>query len=233
MRVMGEERRGRWMRRRVVLAAIAAGCVLAAAGTAGIVLARGSGSADASSSQSELSGGTAALSDRAFLDLMIPHHEMAVQMARIAERRSRNLAVLEVARDVLSEQPYEIRLMEGWRKQWFGVPEGQRVTMSSADAAMMGMAADMGALSTAKPFATRFFADMIPHHAGAVVMSQRLLLGHPRPQLAHLARVIMASQSAQIGLMERYSQIAAGGAGGSAAAPVSAPAPAKPLTPGA
>jgi uncharacterized protein (DUF305 family) len=227
------EARGWSRRRRIVLAAIAAGCVLAAAGTAGVVLARDSSDAAAASASSPLlAGGTAALDERTFLDLMIPHHEMAIEMARIAMRRSDDLAVHDVARDVLAEQPWEVRLMTRWRKAWFGEPEGERAQMSSADAAMMGMAADMGALRRAKPLAPRFYQDMIPHHAGAVLMAQRLLLDHPRPQLARLARVILRTQSAQIGTMERYRQIATGGGGGPAGAPARA-APAKPVTPGA
>ena len=213
-----------------MLGAIVVGCALAAAATAGVVLARDSGTDDSGAQASLLAGGTAALDERTFLDLMIPHHEMAIQMARIAMRRSDDLAVQEVARDVLAEQPWEVQLMERWRTAWFGIPENERQTMSSADAAMMGMAADMGALRRAKPFAPTFYADMIPHHAGAVVMAQRLLLGHPRPQLARLARVILRTQSAQIGVMERYREIAAGG-GRATTRPPAPAAPAAPVTP--
>jgi uncharacterized protein (DUF305 family) len=212
----------------VVLAAIAAGCVLAAAGTAGVVLAGGSSTSEQGASA--LSGGTASLSERAFLDYMIPHHEMAVQMADIAMNRTGDLRVREVARDVLAEQPWEITLMTRWRQQWFGVPPSARVTMTSADSGIMGMAADMGALRRARPFPVAFYDDMIPHHAGAVVMAQRVLLGHPRPQLAHLARVIMATQSTEIGKMERYRGLATR----SGSSPLPAPArraPAAPVTP--
>ena len=81
---------------------------------AAILAARGEGGGSSSSQ-----GGTAALSERAFLDLMIPHHQMAVQMARIAMKDAgKDLAVVEVARDILSEQRYEIGLMERWRRQW-------------------------------------------------------------------------------------------------------------------
>jgi uncharacterized protein (DUF305 family) len=152
---------------------------------------------------------TAALSERAFLDLMIPHHEMALRMARIAMRHRGDLALVEVARDIIAEQTWEIRLMTRWRKQWFGAT-GSATLVTPADAGMMGMGADMSALQRARPFAPTFYVDMIPHHAGAIVMAQRLLLGHPRPALARLARTIIDGQSRDIAKMERYRQIALG-----------------------
>jgi uncharacterized protein (DUF305 family) len=205
------------------LVAIAVGCVLAGAGTAAVLAARGGGGGSSSSQ-----GGTAALSERAFLDLMIPHHQMAVQMAQIALKHAgKDLAVVEVARDILSEQRYEIGLMERWRRQWFG--SNTSVTPMTADEqCAMGMGADMSALAKAKPVAPTFYADMIPHHAGAIVMAQRVLLGHPRPQLAQLARAIIDGQSREIGKMETYRQIALGRIPANSGTPVN---PAKPATP--
>jgi uncharacterized protein (DUF305 family) len=139
----------------------------------------------------------------------------------------KDLAVVEVARDILSEQRYEIRLMERWRRQWFG--SNASVTPMTADEqGAMGMGADMSALAKAKPVAPTFYVDMIPHHAGAIVMAQRVLLGHPRPQLAQLARAIIDGQSREIGKMENYRQIALGRVSPTSGTPVS---PATPATP--
>ena len=210
-------------RPRRALIAIAVGLVLAGAGTAAVLLAR-----DGGGGSSPSQGGTAALSERAFLDLMIPHHQMAVQMAQIAMKRAgKDLAVVEVARDILSEQRYEIRLMERWRRQWFGA-NASATPLTADEQGAMGMGADMSALAKATPVAPTFYADMIPHHAGAIVMAQRVLLGHPRPQLAQLARAIIDGQSREIGKMERYRQIALGRVSATSGTPVS---PARPATP--
>ena len=46
--------------------------------------------------------------DRAFVEGMIPHHESALAMAQLAEGRSQNEAVLELARNIITAQEKEI-----------------------------------------------------------------------------------------------------------------------------
>ena len=59
--------------------------------------------------------------DRAFLDMMIPHHEGAIQMAQIQLERGRNRTVKRLAGRIVDAQTNEIALMHQWRIQWFGV----------------------------------------------------------------------------------------------------------------
>jgi uncharacterized protein (DUF305 family) len=62
--------------------------------------------------------------DRAFLDMMIPHHEGAIRMARRQLERGRNGAVKRLARAIVRAQTKEINQMHTWRIQWFGVSLG-------------------------------------------------------------------------------------------------------------
>ena len=59
--------------------------------------------------------------DRAFLDLMITHHEGAIRMARIQLARGRNPAIRRLAGAIVDAQATEINRMHQWRIQWFGV----------------------------------------------------------------------------------------------------------------
>jgi uncharacterized protein (DUF305 family) len=59
--------------------------------------------------------------DRAFLDLMIPHHEGAIRMAKIQLERGRNRTIGRLAGRIVKAQTNEIALMHQWRIQWFGV----------------------------------------------------------------------------------------------------------------
>jgi uncharacterized protein (DUF305 family) len=59
--------------------------------------------------------------DRAFLDLMIPHHEGAIRMAQIQLERGRNRTVKRLAEGIVDAQTNEIALLHQWRIQWFGV----------------------------------------------------------------------------------------------------------------
>lgn len=144
--------------------------------------------------------GTMAMSDQAFLAMMIPHHQMAVDMAHIEIERGKDRETVELARKVLKDQEREIADMRAWYRDWFG-GEPPSMPMSGA-MAMMGMNMDMDELrETAKPDHT-FLRMMVPHHAGAILMADMTLAGEPRSQVRDLAKRIVAAQSAEIGDMQ-------------------------------
>ena len=108
--------------------------------------------------------------DRAFVAAMVPHHESAVEMAEIAERRGQSEFVKTLAADIIRTQNAEISTMraedskladEGAKPGSLGVPEH-----------MMGMEDDPTMLNDAKPFDREFLRMMIPHHQGAVTMAK-------------------------------------------------------------
>jgi uncharacterized protein (DUF305 family) len=186
----------------VAFGALAAACVVAGGVALGVTVTRESGSPAGHAHGT----GLAALGPRDFIELMIPHHQMAIRMAQTAMRRADgDLAVVEVSRDIIAQQRFEIGLMRRWYRQWYGEPVPNRA-LTADETAAMGMATDMSALARARPVAPAFFDAMIPHHAGAIVMVQRLLLGHPPAVLARLARSMEAGQAIEIGKMERYRQ---------------------------
>lgn len=53
--------------------------------------------------------------DRLFIDLMIRHHEGAIQMATDVQTKGADVRVQEMADDVIAEQTDEIRRMQGMR----------------------------------------------------------------------------------------------------------------------
>jgi len=60
--------------------------------------------------------------DRAFIDAMIPHHQSAIEMAKVAHQESDNPRIKELAQNIMSAQQEEIEQMKRWRQQWY--PEG-------------------------------------------------------------------------------------------------------------
>jgi len=61
---------------------------------------------------------TGAAFDRMFVDMMIPHHEGAVTMARDALAKSRRPEVKKLAQDVIDAQQREIEMMKRWTEEW-------------------------------------------------------------------------------------------------------------------
>jgi uncharacterized protein (DUF305 family) len=145
--------------------------------------------------------GTMRMSERAFLAMMIPHHRMAVEMAQIALDRGSDPAVLAMARRVVADQEREIGRMEGWYRRWFA-SDPPSMPMSGAMASM-GMSMDMDELRTTDEPDRVFLRMMIPHHAGAILMSDMALAGTPRAEVRDLARGIVAAQAVEIGDMQR------------------------------
>jgi uncharacterized protein (DUF305 family) len=58
--------------------------------------------------------------DRKFIDLMIPHHQGAIRMARAELAKGKNPKLRSIARGIITAQAREIRQMNSWRKAWYG-----------------------------------------------------------------------------------------------------------------
>ena len=151
-----------------------------------------------SASQTAPGNGT----DRAFVADMIPHHESAVDMAKIAQQRGKSEFVKNLADDIARTQNAEITTMRaiasrlddaGVKAKDLGVPEHQ-----------MGMDNDLAVLRKADPFDREFIDMMIPHHQGAIRMARVELAKGSSTQAKKLAEQIIAAQSREIDAMNMH-----------------------------
>lgn len=58
--------------------------------------------------------------DREFIDMMVPHHQGAIRMARVVLAKGESTEVKKLARAIIGAQSREIGAMNGWRKRWYG-----------------------------------------------------------------------------------------------------------------
>lgn len=58
--------------------------------------------------------------DRAFIDMMIPHHQGAIRMARVQLERGEDKRLMLLSKEIIDAQSREIEEMNAWRKQWYG-----------------------------------------------------------------------------------------------------------------
>jgi len=58
--------------------------------------------------------------DRAFIDMMIPHHELAIRMARAERAGGIHADLRRTATDVSDLARFQIREMKRWRRAWYG-----------------------------------------------------------------------------------------------------------------
>jgi uncharacterized protein (DUF305 family) len=57
--------------------------------------------------------------DKEFIEQMIPHHQMAIMMARMLEDGTSRSEMLELADNIETSQAREIQQMQEWYKNWY------------------------------------------------------------------------------------------------------------------
>ncbi len=139
--------------------------------------------------------------DLQFLDTMAHHHQGAVEMAKMIDGKTQNAELIKFGKQIVTDQEKEIGQMKDWREKWFA---GKPAAINMEMAGMMdSMKMDMSKLSNAKDnaFDLMFIETMIPHHAGAITMSQEALTKAEHPEIKLLANQIIKAQEAEIKMM--------------------------------
>ena len=148
--------------------------------------------------------------DKHFIEQMIPHHEGAVDMAKLALVKSKRPEIKTLATGIIADQTKEINDMSNWYKDWFGrdVPKISGGMMGggmmSQSGMHMGGQEDLASLENAADFDKAFLEAMIPHHQLALMMVQMLESGSNRPEMLQLAKNITTSQSKEIQQMQAW-----------------------------
>lgn len=177
-------------------------------------------------------GGRAGRAELRFLQGMIDHHQMALDMANDCLANATTPAVLALCEAIITAQTAEIEQMQAWLLAWYNVAY-EPMSMLPAPAApdphaghgghsahaghgassgpftdpamTMGMFAGLNRLEGVA-YEVAWLEAMIDHHDDALHMSERLLLRVPAEEghadLLALATQIIADQSAEIALME-------------------------------
>ena len=143
--------------------------------------------------------------DVAFAQGMIPHHQQAVAMSRLADTRAAAPEVKTLAARIEDEQGPEIDRMTAMLTAWGApVPSGDEPMAMGGMPGMMGPQ-EMGdlAASSGPAFDRAFLTMMVAHHTGAVQMAQTELAQGTNPQARELAEAIITAQQAEIAEMQR------------------------------
>lgn len=146
--------------------------------------------------------------DAMFMQMMVPHHVQALEMAELAATRARDESVASLARRIQGAQGPEIRSMASWlAARGLDVPASmQEAHGDHGGVSMMGMLTDaqMEELAAARgpEFDRLFLAGMIQHHQGAVDMAGIQLEEGSDLLALELAADIATGQLAEIRRME-------------------------------
>ncbi|MEA5507919.1 DUF305 domain-containing protein [Halotia wernerae UHCC 0503] len=78
-----------------------------------------------------------------FIEMMIPHHQQAVEMADLALTRAKHPEIKKLALAIKSDQNREIKQMQTWYKAWYG-KDVPAVAMNNGRMMSMGQNRDQG-----------------------------------------------------------------------------------------
>lgn len=158
----------------------------------------GNGMMDSDQSQGsgKLSG-----SDIMFLQMMIPHHQQAVDISNLAIEKSKDAELIALATQIREEQQAEIIQMESW----LGDADSGHGMGHSMEGSMGGMLtkSELSTLeaATGKSFDLLWLLGMIDHHDGALHMVT-MIEDAEDPEIKRLGENIISSQTAQIEQMK-------------------------------
>ncbi|HEX5997401.1 MAG TPA: DUF305 domain-containing protein [Jiangellales bacterium] len=144
--------------------------------------------------------------DVTFAQMMIPHHEQAVEMATLAQTRATDPELKQLAQDIRDAQEPEIATMTDWLRQWgqpTATPGGHNMPGMDDMPGMM-TDAEMAELEAASgvDFDRMFARMMIAHHNGAIQMSRDVMAQGSNPDVKALAATIEQTQSAEIARLQ-------------------------------
>ncbi|MFD8501263.1 DUF305 domain-containing protein [Streptomyces sp. NPDC059687] len=206
MTVLTRALRRKSTRRIAAAGVVAAGALLLSACSSDSNDSNDMGSMNHGSSHSSSPAATATATAAAYNDadvhfaqMMIPHHEQAVEMAKLADGRAADSEIKNIASKIEKAQDPEIKTMTGWLQSW-GKPTamGDMPGMDMGDGMMSEK--DMKELEAMKgtEFDKMFAQMMIDHHNGAISMAKTEQKDGKNADAVKMAGDIGTGQSAEV-----------------------------------
>jgi uncharacterized protein (DUF305 family) len=144
--------------------------------------------------------------DVMFAQLMIPHHQQAVELAALVPDRSTDPELIRLAATIAGQQQPEIDAMKAMLAQW-EVDSSGTTHEGAHGMTMAGMVdeATMVRLEALKgpAFDTLWLQSMIAHHQGAIEMANVEIAEGSNVDMVGLARAVVTAQQAEIDQMEQ------------------------------
>jgi uncharacterized protein (DUF305 family) len=141
--------------------------------------------------------------DVTFVRMMIPHHQQAVDMAKLATEKATDQRVKDLATRIQGAQDPEIQELTALLESW-GVEEMSDMDHNSMSGHGMMTDDQMAQLeqATGADFNQMWLEMMIEHHDGAVTMAETQVAKGSDPDAKALAEQVIDVQEAEVTEMQ-------------------------------
>jgi uncharacterized protein (DUF305 family) len=175
-----------------VLVAVAAGCGGDAGSTAN--------EAGATSTTSSSASAAAEYNDQdvTFAQMMIPHHQQALDMAKLADEKATDPKVKDLASSIEAAQSPEIEQLTTMLETWGAQAEPSGTAHGEGHGMMTDDQMTRLGQATGAAFDALWLQMMIEHHEGAVTMAKDQLEQGNNPDARTLAQQVVTTQEAEI-----------------------------------
>jgi len=130
--------------------------------------------------------------DLRYLNAMIAHHGGAVILARQAARYSKRAEIINLANEIITNEPGAIAELYEWKKEWYSnsrkVKDMQVPQLGSYD----------------DTFDLRFLNALIAHHEEGIVMAEEIKLKSSRPEILDNADKVIDFLTGGISMLKQW-----------------------------
>jgi uncharacterized protein (DUF305 family) len=145
--------------------------------------------------------------DVRFLQAMIPHHQQAIDAAKLVAGRTDRAQLVTLADTITTTQAAEIQTMKGWLQRW-QQPLPATNQMAHEAEHVWGMMSqgelDWLARLDGREFDLGFTTSMKTHHLGAIKMASSVLQEGRSPEVRMLASQVLAAQQDEVDQLTRW-----------------------------
>ncbi len=143
--------------------------------------------------------------DYDFANLMIMHHQMAIDMSRVQIEKGSDQTIKNMAKGIVVAQEIEIREMQQFIQN-YKIPKTNNQTSNSYKIAteMKSMMDKMNAVKMFDDIDKDYVAMMIPHHESAVAMAKQQLQFGKQNSMVALAKNIIEDQTYEIDEFKKW-----------------------------
>jgi len=144
--------------------------------------------------------------DLHFIDMMIEHHRMGIDMAKMAQNKASHAELKDLATKMAEDQQKDTDQLQKWRDEWYaGKPKSDHMNMPGMSGMKMPQM-DMGKLEAASgnDFDLMFIDMIVPHHQMAIDMSRDALKKAQHAQLKTFARTTIDKQQKEKAQLSKW-----------------------------